>query len=177
MAVNRQQTPVRIDRIESPIGPIVLAATDTGLCAIDMFGTEERLAKHLFVQQPPPTVADPGLGGWSAALRAYFAGELTALDPLPVCFVGGTDFQRQVWGALRSIPLGQTTSYADLAARIGRPKAVRAVGAANGANPVPLVVPCHRIIGQDKSLTGFGGGLARKAWLLRHEGAGFKDPR
>jgi methylated-DNA-[protein]-cysteine S-methyltransferase len=167
---------VRIDRINSPIGSIVLVATDSGLCAIDMFGSAKRLAKQLCVRQPPPTVADPGLGGWSAAVSAYFAGELTALDALPVSFVGGTDFQRQVWSALRTIPLGQTTSYAALAARIGRPKAVRAVGAANGANPVPLVVPCHRVIGQDQSLTGFGGGLARKAWLLRHEGAGFKDP-
>lgn len=102
-----------------------------------------------------------------AQLRAYFAGELTRFD-LPLWF-DGTAFQNAVWSALRDIPYGETISYAELAGRIGRPTASRAVGAANGANPLPIVVPCHRVIGADGSLTGFGGGVETKRYLLRHE--------
>ena len=102
------------------------------------------------------------------ALEAYFAGELTAIEAIRT-EARGTEFQRLVWAALREIPAGSTVSYGELAARIGRPAAVRAVGAANGANPIPVVVPCHRVIGADASLTGFGGGLERKRWLLAHE--------
>jgi methylated-DNA-[protein]-cysteine S-methyltransferase len=102
------------------------------------------------------------------AIEAYFAGELEALEAVATA-TGGTEFQKQVWAALRAIPAGGTVSYGELAARIGRPAAVRAVGAANGANPIPIVVPCHRVIGADASLTGFGGGLERKRWLLAHE--------
>ena len=103
------------------------------------------------------------------ALEAYFEGQLAAIEAIRT-HTRGTDFQRRVWAALRDIPAGTTTSYGVLAARIGRPAAVRAVGAANGANPTPVVVPCHRVIGADASLTGFGGGLERKRWLLAHEG-------
>jgi methylated-DNA-[protein]-cysteine S-methyltransferase len=102
------------------------------------------------------------------ALRRYFAGELAAIDDLPVK-TAGTAFQREVWRALREIECGTTVSYAKLAERIGRPTAVRAVGLANGANPIGVVVPCHRVIGADGSLTGYGGGMERKRWLLRHE--------
>ncbi|HEV7358175.1 MAG TPA: methylated-DNA--[protein]-cysteine S-methyltransferase [Steroidobacteraceae bacterium] len=102
-------------------------------------------------------------------LDAYFAGDLSAIDAIPV-ETRGTPFQREVWSALRRIPVGQTVSYGALARQIDRPKAVRAVGMANGANPVGIVVPCHRVIGADASLTGYGGGLARKQWLLEHEG-------
>jgi methylated-DNA-[protein]-cysteine S-methyltransferase len=102
------------------------------------------------------------------ALEAYFDGELDAIKAIRTR-TRGTDFQRQVWAALREIPSGGTVSYGDLARRIGRARAVRAVGAANGANPIPVVVPCHRVIGADASLTGFGGGLERKRWLLAHE--------
>jgi methylated-DNA-[protein]-cysteine S-methyltransferase len=102
------------------------------------------------------------------ALEAYFEGELAAVDVIRTQ-TRGTDFQRRVWSALRDIPVGTTVSYGQLAARIGRPTAVRAVGAANGANPIPVIVPCHRVIGADASLTGFGGGLERKRWLLAHE--------
>jgi methylated-DNA-[protein]-cysteine S-methyltransferase len=102
------------------------------------------------------------------ALEAYFEGEIGALDAIPT-LARGTEFQRLVWSALREIPAGSTLSYGKLATRIGRPAAVRAVGAANGANPIPVVVPCHRVIGADASLTGFGGGLERKRWLLTHE--------
>jgi len=101
-------------------------------------------------------------------LEAYFDGELEAIGAIRTR-TRGTEFQRQVWAALRTIPAGGTVSYGELAARIGRPTAVRAVGAANGANPIPVVVPCHRVIGADASLTGFGGGLERKRWLLAHE--------
>lgn len=106
----------------------------------------------------------------AGALRRYFSGDLGALDSLEVD-TGGTPFQQAVWTALRRIPPGTTWSYARLAREIGRPSAVRAVAAANGANPVSIVIPCHRVIGSDGSLTGYGGGLARKRWLLAHEGA------
>lgn len=112
--------------------------------------------------QTPPAIRD--------ALDRYFAGELTALADIPYR-VAGTDFQRQVWRALTEIPAGETRTYSQQAARIGRPAAVRAVGLANGANPVGIVIPCHRVIGANGSLTGFGGGIARKRWLLAHEGA------
>jgi len=102
------------------------------------------------------------------ALEAYFAGQIAAIEAVPT-LARGTDFQRLVWAALREIPAGSTLSYGELAAKIGRPAAVRAVGAANGANPIPVVVPCHRVVGADASLTGFGGGLERKRWLLAHE--------
>ena len=104
-------------------------------------------------------------------LEAYFGGETTALDGLDV-ELNGTPFQRRVWEALRAVRAGQTASYGDVARSIGAPAAVRAVGAANGANPVAIVVPCHRIIGASGSLTGYGGGLERKRWLLQHERAG-----
>jgi methylated-DNA-[protein]-cysteine S-methyltransferase len=102
------------------------------------------------------------------ALEAYFEGEFAAIEAIRTQ-TAGTDFQREVWAALREIPIGTTVSYGQLAARIERPAAVRAVGAANGANPIPIIVPCHRVIGADASLTGFGGGLERKRWLLAHE--------
>ena len=107
-------------------------------------------------------------GGFSAAIAAYFAGNLAAIAPLPVA-TGGTEFQRTVWQALRQIPCGETLSYAALARSIGRDAAVRAVGLANGSNPISVVVPCHRVIGSDGSLTGYGGGIERKRWLLAHE--------
>jgi methylated-DNA-[protein]-cysteine S-methyltransferase len=107
-------------------------------------------------------------GGISDAVRRYFAGDLEAIEGLPVV-MGGTHFQRDVWTALREIPGGETRSYGDIARRIGRPAAVRAVGLANHANPVGLIVPCHRVIGADGSLTGYGGGIDRKRWLLSHE--------
>ena len=102
-----------------------------------------------------------------AQLRAYFAGELTRFD-LPL-HLGGTAFQNTVWTALVDIPVGETVSYGELACRIGRPTASRAVGAANGANPLPIVLPCHRVVGADGSLTGFGGGIETKRTLLAHE--------
>jgi O-6-methylguanine DNA methyltransferase len=106
----------------------------------------------------------------TGALAAYFAGTVTALDGLPVARIG-SEFQRRVWAALRQIPAGETRSYGQLAAAIGQPTASRAIGLANGANPIGIVVPCHRVIGSGGALTGYAGGVERKAWLLRHEGA------
>ena len=106
-----------------------------------------------------------------AALRRYFDGDVDAIDALDVD-PGGTDFQAAIWAELRRIPVGETTTYSDLAARVGHEGAARAAGGAVGANPIPVVIPCHRIVGADGRLTGFGGGLTRKRWLLEHEGAG-----
>ena len=113
-----------------------------------------------------------GDGGLEAGrcLAAYFDGRIDAIDAVEVA-MGGTVFQREVWAALRGIPAGSHLNYGRLAERIGRPEAVRAVGAANGANPIGIVVPCHRVIGANAALTGYGGGLHRKRWLLEHEGA------
>lgn len=119
--------------------------------------------EHGFTLEP---AANPG--GLTSAIAAYFEGDLRGIDGLPVGLVG-TPFQRAVWTALRDIPCGSTTSYSALARRIGRPSAVRAVGLANGANPVGVVVPCHRVVGADGSLVGYGGGISRKRWLLDHE--------
>lgn len=163
---------LRIDRINTPTGVMRLLVDEEGrLRAVDWDDYEPRMLRLLRLHYGEagytlvPTRDPEGL---SSALQAYMEGEITALDSLPV-ETGGTAFQREVWSALRAIPAGATESYGQLAARIGRPKAVRAVGLANGANPVGVVVPCHRVIGANKSLTGYGGGMERKRWLLDHE--------
>ena len=160
-----------VDRVASPPGPIVLVAHATALVAVDFGEPEDRIWRQLRARfgAIEPEAADDPLGA-GTALRAYLAGRLDALDRLPV-EAGGSGFQREVWAALRTIPAGSTWSYKRLAERIGRPSAVRAVGLANGANPLGIVVPCHRVVGSDGSLTGYGGGLPRKRWLLEHEGA------
>jgi methylated-DNA-[protein]-cysteine S-methyltransferase len=165
--------PLLEDRIDTPVGEVILLAdTDGNLRAVDFADHEARMHDLLRRQYRRPIEVerrrDPA--GLSTALAAYFAGDLARIDDLPVA-TGGTDFQNRVWTALRRIPCGRTTTYGALAAKIGRPSAIRAVGLANGANPVAVVVPCHRVIGSDGSLTGYGGGLARKRWLLAHEGA------
>jgi methylated-DNA-[protein]-cysteine S-methyltransferase len=160
-----------MDSIESPIGAITLVVDDGKLCLLEFEdhqpGIEALLARR-YDDFTLEWVADPR--GFSNLLRRYFAGDLNALESIQVS-TAGTEFQQQVWQALKSIPAGQTLSYRELAQRVGRPSAMRAVGAANGANPVALVLPCHRVIGADGSLTGYGGGLHRKEWLLRHERA------
>lgn len=159
-----------VDRVDSPAGPIVLIASAAGLVAVDFGEPEDRvweLLRRRFGAIETAAAEDPF--GASSAMRAYLSGRLEALDRLPVD-AGGTPFQQVCWAALRTIPAGTTWSYRQLALRIGRPAAMRAVGLANGANPVGIVVPCHRVIGADGSLTGYGGGLARKRWLLEHEG-------
>ena len=160
-----------IDREPTPIGPMLIVSDEQGhLRALDWGDHEERMHKLFsrhygahYTLQPRPDA-----GGLTSALRAYLAGNIHVIDSLPV-ETEGTPFQRLVWHALRTIPAGQTTTYGKLAAHIGKPLAVRAVGLANGANPVGIVVPCHRVIGADASLTGYGGGLERKRWLLAHE--------
>jgi methylated-DNA-[protein]-cysteine S-methyltransferase len=156
------------ERVPSPIGTILLVSDGEALHALDFEDFEDR-ALRLLQRYCGPCELVPGrAAGAAERIAAYFSGELTALDAIPVK-TGGSEFQRRVWSALRDIPAGSTMSYGRLAAAIGAPTASRAVGLANGANPVALVVPCHRVIGANGGLTGYGGGLSRKAWLLRHE--------
>jgi len=163
---------VRIDQatLLSPIGPLAFAVAGGTLLRLDLRGDAVRLRRDVEGRFGAVTIhecEDPG--GVASRLERYFRGDLQALEEVAVD-PGGTDFQRDVWLKLREIPAGRTWSYADLARAVGRPAAVRAVGAANGANPIPLVLPCHRVIGTDGRLTGYGGGLPRKEWLLHHEG-------
>jgi methylated-DNA-[protein]-cysteine S-methyltransferase len=162
------------ERLPTPTGVIVLLTDAEGrIRALDWDDHEERMQRLLRLHYGPGGVAlseDGPPSAARAALEAYFAGDIHALDDLEV-ETAGTPFQRAVWAALRRIPAGETLTYGALAAEIGKPSAVRAVGLANGSNPVGVVVPCHRVIGADGSLTGYGGGLPRKRWLLQHEGA------
>ncbi len=161
---------ILIEEMDSPIGEIVLAGLDGRLCALDFGDCREWMTGYLksrfgeFSLRSRNTNRD-----WRDRIGAYLEGEFTALDGIEVD-VGGTVFQNQVWSALCGVAPGTTSTYGGLAATIGRPKAARAVGAACGRNPVALVVPCHRAVGHDGSLTGFAGGLPRKRWLLQHEG-------
>lgn len=160
------------ESLTTPIGTLVVISDESGhLRAIDWVAYEDRmrrlLTRHYGVDGVMLTPAMQSSRP-ASALASYFEGNLHAIDSL-LTATAGTAFQTRVWNALREIPAGQTTSYADLARRIGQPTAVRAVGLANGANPVSIVVPCHRVIGADGSLTGYGGGLDRKRWLLNHE--------
>jgi methylated-DNA-[protein]-cysteine S-methyltransferase len=161
-----------IDQADTPIGRILIVADREGnLRAVDWADYETRMRRLLrlhygengFRLEPS---SNPNR--LTIAMKRYFEGELSAIDDLPVQ-TAGTSFQREVWQALRTIPCGTTLSYAKLAQQIGRPNAVRAVGLANGSNPIGVVVPCHRVIGANGSLTGYGGGLERKSWLLKHE--------
>lgn len=163
-------TPLETATVETPAGPFWFAARDGALVAAGFADSAPRLLVRLearFGPLSPSEASDPA--GAASAFRRFLAGELTALDPIPVD-LGGTPFQREVWAALREIPAGTTRTYADLAQRIGRPRAVRAVGGANGANPVSVFVPCHRVVGKD-GLRGYAGGVTRKEWLLAHEKA------
>ena len=164
-------TPLETARMDTPIGLLVVVAREEKLVAVSFRDRSDDLVRQLeqrfgalaFEERPDP-------GGIVRRLRAYFAGDLAVLDTIPAD-PGGTPFQARVWAELRKIPVGSTVSYSELARRTDTPDAVRAVGAANGRNPISLVVPCHRLIGGDGSLTGYGGGLWRKRWLLRHEEA------
>jgi methylated-DNA-[protein]-cysteine S-methyltransferase len=163
---------LRMDRMPTPIGELILIADDQGcLRALDFADHEPRLQRLLrrhYGADGFALVPERNPGGLCDVLARYFAGDLAALAGVRVA-TGGTAFQRAVWAALREIPCGETVSYGALAARIGRPSAVRAFGLANGANPIGIVVPCHRVIGGDGRLTGYAGGLERKRWLLAHE--------
>lgn len=148
--------------ISSPLGDLLLTASETGVTGV-YFPTSRMQPRSL------RRGTNDLLNRVAAQLQEYFAGTRTTFD-LPL-EPSGTDFQLSVWELLRKIPYGVTTSYGELARRLGDPKATRAVGAANGANPIPIIVPCHRVVGSKGELTGFGGGLDRKRWLLEHEGA------
>jgi len=164
-----------VDRLQTPIGELLIVADSAGrLRTIDWTDHEARMRQLLdryygkggYALQ---SARDPG--GLTSAMRDYFKGDIGAIDGLPVDDTVGTPFQRSVWSALRKIKSGKIISYAELARRIGKPKAVRAAGLANGQNPISIVVPRHRVIGSNGTLTGYGGGLPRKKWLLEHEGA------
>ena len=170
------------DEIDTPLGRLTLVTDPSGrLRLVGWHEGHERMERALRAYAGGPRSCSGSCSGFalrradnphgrSAALRAYFRGQLDAIDSLPVCGEG-TEFQRRVWSGLREIPCGATWSYSELARHIGNAAAVRAVGLANGANPVGIVVPCHRVIGADGTLTGYGGGLERKRWLLQHERA------
>ena len=147
---------------ESPVGPLLLAGDSNALRRVS-FESSKLLATH----QADWKQNRAAFAEVIRQLQAYFRGELKVFD-VPLA-MEGTEFQLRVWKALRAIPYGETISYAQLAERIGNPKAVRAVGLANGRNPIPIIVPCHRVVGSDGSLTGFGGGLSTKKKLLELE--------
>lgn len=151
-----------IERLPTPVGLLTVVTDPAALLAI-YFGDAP-------ASDAPSDIPSPLHADVIARLTAYFSGDRTAIDAIPVA-PAGTAFQRAVWLTLRRIPAGATWSYRQLAERVGRPAAIRAVGAANGANPIPIVLPCHRVIGSDGRLVGYGGGMDRKKWLLAHEGA------
>lgn len=161
------------DRIDTPLGAlIILCDSEFKLRAVEWEEHRSRMEKLLDIHygvQKVTRVLSTNPAGLSDRFQDYFAGDLNAITTLPTASMG-TPFQQQVWQALRAIPCGQVLYYGQLAEQLGRPTAARAVGAANGANPVSIVVPCHRVIGRDGSMTGYAGGVARKKWLLRHEG-------
>ncbi|MBC7506119.1 MAG: methylated-DNA--[protein]-cysteine S-methyltransferase [Sandarakinorhabdus sp.] len=160
-----------LGRYAAPMAELLVVTDDEGvLRALDFSDYEERMQRLLARHYGAFALVEGAVpAALAAALNAYFGGDLAALDAVPVA-TGGSEFQRQVWAALRAIPAGTTSGYGALAARIGRPGAARAVGLANGANPIGIVVPCHRVIGASGALTGYAGGVERKRWLLAHEG-------
>lgn len=166
-----------LDRIETPVGTVLLVVDPDGAVrALDFAGYEGRMMGLLRRHYGDAPLTDGRAPeAVRTAVASYFGGDHRALDGLTVK-TAGTDFQRAVWAALRDIPAGETRTYGQLAAAIGRPKAVRAAGLANGQNPVAVIVPCHRVIGANGTLTGYAGGLERKQWLLDHEGAVRKQP-
>ena len=157
-------SPTYFDVVPSPIGDLYLTARDGAITGLHMGAPRGGVDTTREWTREPRVLASA-----RSQLEAYLAGDLTEFDL--ALSSSGTPFQQQVWSELRRIPYGETISYAELAERIGNPKAVRAVGAANGRNPIAIIVPCHRVIGADGSMTGFGGGIERKVWLLGHETA------
>ena len=166
-----------LDEFESEIGSLILFVHEHSMCTLGFADGRDRMTAALESRFGSVTLLDtPDPCGFTTRLRAYLDGQLDALDPIPVN-PGGTPFQQKVWSALREIPVGTTCSYAQLATAIGHPTALRAVGMANNRNPIGLVIPCHRVIGADRSLTGYAGSLHRKRWLLEHEGVAFDGDR
>ncbi|CAN7375613.1 methylated-DNA--[protein]-cysteine S-methyltransferase [Brevundimonas sp. LjRoot202] len=169
---NVQPETLTLDRVATPTGEVLLVVdADGAVRALDFAGYEDRMMRLLRRHWGEAELVE---GRAPAAIRsaveAWFGGDLAALDGLKVK-TNGTDFQHAVWAALRTIPVGETRTYGQLAAAIGSPKAVRAAGLANGQNPIAVIVPCHRVIGANGALTGYAGGIERKQWLLAHEGA------
>lgn len=166
-----------LDRLTTPIG-IALLVTDAegALRALDWADYEHRMRELLRLHYGAVDLSDqPAPATMRTALSGYFEGDLGQLSSI-AWRIAGTPFQQKVWTALAQIPAGTTMSYGALAARIDTPKAIRAVGHANGSNPISVVLPCHRLIGADGSLVKYGGGLERKRWLLRHEGVEVRAP-
>jgi methylated-DNA-[protein]-cysteine S-methyltransferase len=176
---------IRIATMDSPVGPLAVAWRGESVLAVHMEEAKdrrgwdetyaevrplERLNEHLRRRFPDVALVPCRDGAPLDALRRYFGGDVRAIDALAVD-PGGNPFHAKVWTRLRRIPAGGTLTYGEIAAEAGRPGAARAAGGAVGANPIPIIIPCHRVVGADRSLTGFGGGLARKRWLLEHEGA------
>jgi methylated-DNA-[protein]-cysteine S-methyltransferase len=176
---------VLVDDIETPIGNILVAAQHETIVAIEMGAARDRTAmksrdvpgmERRFRERlarrfgGARTALAPRSSSVRRAIERYFEGDVDALDALDVD-PGGADFDARVWALLRTIPAGHTMTYGEVAARAGSPGAARAAGRAVGSNPIPIVIPCHRVVGKNGSLTGFGGGLSRKLWLLEHEGA------
>ena len=166
------ETPLHLERLKTPTGIMRVVTGDTGVLRAADWETHIARMDQLLFKHYGATMT---LSDWTGppskvvqALEAYFAGDLRAIDNLETA-TAGTQFKRQVWAALRSVPAGETLSHLGLAVRMGRDRAVRAVGAANGANPVAIVVPCHRVLGSGGALTGHGGGINRETWLLAHE--------
>ncbi len=160
---------LRLSSLPSPLGTMLLVSDGEALRALDFHDYEARMHHLLRLHYGDYELSGAITAGEiGRSIGAYFEGELNALDGIPIR-TGGTPFQRLVWAELRQIPYGTTTTYGRLAERVGNAKASRAVGLANGANPVSIVVPCHRVIGANAKLTGYGGGLHRKEWLLAHE--------
>lgn len=158
-------TSLLYDETDSPVGRILLVGDEEALVSLDFAGYEDRMGR---LNGGAETRRAPGFGGFRERVEAYFAGDFAALDAIAVR-PRGTAFQQTVWRALREIPPGRTSTYGELAAKLGSPGASRAVGLANARNPIALVVPCHRVIGSNGSLTGYAGGLDRKRWLLDFE--------
>lgn len=168
---NAQPEILTLDRLTTPVGEVLLVTGPEGAVrALDFAGYEDRMHRLLARHSRGASLTEGRApDGVRAAVGAYFQGDVRALDSLPVK-TGGTAFQKSVWAALRAIPAGETRTYGQLATAIGSPKAVRAAGLANGQNPIAVIVPCHRVIGANGTLTGYAGGLERKRWLLAHEG-------
>jgi methylated-DNA-[protein]-cysteine S-methyltransferase len=165
-----------LDRLETPVGTALIVTDEAGVLRAFNWTDYEDAMRAWISRRYPKAALTEGRSPepMRRAFQAYFQGEARALEGVK-WQASGTPFQLKVWAALCTIPAGETLSYAALAERIGRPTAVRAVGLANGANPISVVVPCHRVIGTNGSLTGYGGGLPRKRWLLELEGAPFRD--
>jgi O-6-methylguanine DNA methyltransferase len=161
-----------VETIDSPIGPLTLAFEEEVLVSVEFDKGPERRLSWVRRQFPDQDLVErPARSVAAQALRAYFIDPATDFSHIPLKLYGA-DFQVQVWEMLRRIPLGETAAYGTIARMVGQPGASQAVGRANGDNPIPVIVPCHRVIGMDGSLTGFGGGLERKTWLLDHESGG-----